>query len=96
VVVITTIGVDKPLDALLIEFVELVSPLPGGEGEACAPARVGLRNDALVTVLDDLSQLSHKARATFGAVVIDDHVAIRKVVDLEFVGNRLVAHSPSC
>ena len=96
VVIITPVSVDEALDALRIESIKLIDALPGGQGDACVHTGVWLENNTLVIVLDDLFQLSHQIRATLGAVVVDDHAAILKVVDLEFVGDRFVVHTPAC
>ena len=54
------------------------------------------RYDALIKVLDDLSQLGHKVLAALGAVVLDHHTAILRIIDLEFARVRLIVRSLPC
>jgi hypothetical protein len=70
--------------------------LPSGKGEALVHSGVGLEDNTFVIVLDNLFQLSHKIRATLGALIVDDHAAILQIVDLQLVGDRLVVYSLAC
>ena len=47
-------------------------------------------------MLDDLSQMGHKVPAALGAVVLDHHGAILRMIDLEFARVRLIVRSLPC